>query len=123
MIIISTDRAPAAVGPYSQAIVTGGMVYTSGQIPIDPADGNLVGGGIVAQTEQTIKNIETILQAAGSDLTRVVKTTCYLADMGDFAPFNATYEKYFTGKPARSCIGSADLPKGALIEIGVIAEL
>ena len=123
MIIISTDRAPAAVGPYSQAIVTGGTVYTSGQIPIDPATGNLVSGGIVAQTEQTINNIAEILKAAGSDLTQVIKTTCYLADMGDFAPFNAVYEKYFTAKPARSCIGSVDLPKGALVEIDVVAEI
>ena len=122
MKIIQTKNAPAAIGPYSQAIVSGGFIYTSGQIPIDPATGALVDGNIEAQTEQAIKNLAAVLNAAGSDLTGVVKTTCFLQSIGDFAAFNAVYEKYFTGKPARSCVEVAALPKGALVEIEVIAE-
>lgn len=121
MNIIQTKKAPAAIGPYSQAIVTDGMIYTSGQIPLLPETGALSDGGIVGQTEQVIKNLSAVLEAAGSDLTKVVKTTCFLQNMGDFAAFNAIYEKHFTGKPARSCVEVAALPKGALVEIEVIA--
>lgn len=121
MNIIETKNAPAAIGPYSQAIVTDGMIYTSGQIPLLPETGALLEGGIVEQTEQVIKNLSAVLEAAGSDLTKVVKTTCFLQNMGDFAAFNAVYEKHFTGKPARSCVEVAALPKGALVEIEVIA--
>lgn len=121
MNIIQTKKAPAAIGPYSQAIVTDGMIYTSGQIPLLPETGALSDGGIVGQTEQVIKNLSAVLEAAGSDLTKVVKTTCFLRNMGDFAAFNAIYEKHFTGKPARSCVEVAALPKGALVEIEVIA--
>lgn len=121
MNIIQTQKAPAAIGPYSQAIVTDGMIYTSGQIPLLPETGALSDGGIVEQTEQVIKNLSAVLEAAGSDLTKVVKTTCFLQNMGDFAAFNAVYEKHFTGKPARSCVEVAALPKGALVEIEVIA--
>lgn len=121
MNAIQTKNAPAAIGPYSQAIVTDGMIYTSGQIPLVPETGALLDGGIVEQTEQVIKNLSAVLEAAGSDLTKVVKTTCFLQNMGDFAAFNAVYEKHFTGKPARSCVEVAALPKGALVEIEVIA--
>ena len=121
MNIIQTKNAPAAIGPYSQAIVTDGMIYTSGQIPLLPETGALLEGGIVEQTEQIIKNLSAVLEAAGSDLAKVVKTTCFLQNMGDFAAFNAVYEKHFTGKPARSCVEVAALPKGALVEIEVIA--
>lgn len=121
MNIIETKKAPAAIGPYSQAIVTDGMIYTSGQIPLLPETGALPEGGIVEQTEQVIKNLSAVLEAAGSDLTKVVKTTCFLQNMGDFAAFNRVYEKHFTGKPARSCVEVAKLPKGALVEIEVIA--
>jgi 2-iminobutanoate/2-iminopropanoate deaminase len=122
MKINGTNNAPAAIGPYSQAIVSGGFIYTSGQIPIDPATGALVEGGIEEQTEQVIKNLAAILEAAGSDLTRVIKTTCFLKNIGDFAAFNAVYERYFTSKPARSCVEVAAIPKGALVEIELIAE-
>lgn len=121
MKIIQTKNAPAAIGPYSQAIVTGDMIYTSGQIPLVPETGALLTGGIAEQTEQAIKNLAAVLEAAGSDLTKVVKTTCFLQNIGDFAAFNAVYEKHFTGKPARSCVEVAALPKGALVEIEVIA--
>lgn len=121
MNIIETKKAPAAIGPYSQAIVTDGMIYTSGQIPLLPETGALPEGGIVEQTEQVIKNLSAVLEAAGSDLTKVVKTTCFLQNMEDFAAFNRVYEKHFTGKPARSCVEVAKLPKGALVEIEVIA--
>lgn len=121
MNVIQTKNAPAAIGPYSQAIVTDGMIYTSGQIPLRPETGALVDGGIVEQTEQVIQNLSAVLEAAGSDLTKVVKTTCFLQSMGDFAAFNGVYEKYFTGKPARSCVEVAALPKGALVEIEAIA--
>lgn len=118
---IETKNAPAAIGPYSQAIVTDGMIYTSGQIPLLPETGALAGDSVAEQTEQVIKNLSAVLEAAGSDLTKVVKTTCFLQNMGDFAVFNAVYEKHFTGRPARSCVEVAALPKGALVEIEVIA--
>ena len=120
---ISTSSAPAALGPYSQAIKAGNMVYCSGQIPINPATGNVEAEGIEAQAEQAIKNVGEILTAAGTDYAHVVKTTCFLADMGDFAAFNAVYEKYFTDKPARSCVAVKSLPKGVLCEVEVIAYL
>lgn len=123
MNIISTKNAPGAIGPYSQAIVTGGMVYTSGQIAIDPATGNMVEGGIAEQTEQVCKNVKALLEAAGTSIDKVVKTTCFLADMADFAAFNEVYAKYFTGKPARSCVAVKTLPKGALAEIDTVGVL
>ena len=120
MEIISTTNAPAAIGPYSQGYEVNGLVYTSGQIPVDPVTGEIP-DGIAAQTERSCKNVQAILEAAGSDLTKVIKTTCFLADMNDFAAFNAVYEKYFVSKPARSCVAAAALPKGALVEVEVIA--
>lgn len=121
--VIYTPSAPAAIGPYSQAIAMNGLVYTSGQIAINPATGSIDAQGIEAQTEQVIRNLKAVLEAAGSSLTKVVKTTCFLQSMGDFAAFNAVYEKYFTGKPARSCVEVSKLPKGALVEIEVTAVL
>lgn len=123
MKTISTTKAPAAIGPYSQAKVTGNLLYASGQIPIDPATGNLCEGGICEQAEQVMRNIAAVLEEAGADFAQVVKTTCFLADMGDFAAFNEVYAKYFTGKPARSCVAVAGLPKGSLCEVEFIAEL
>ena len=120
---ISTDKAPAAIGPYSQAIVIGDMLFTSGQIPIDPATGNIDAVGITAQTEQVMKNLGEVLSEAGTSFENAVKTTCFLANIADFAEFNAVYAKYFTEKPARSCVAVKDLPKGALVEVEVIAEL
>ena len=122
MEIISTKEAPAAIGPYSQAIVSGNLIYTSGQIPINPASGNIEASDIAAQTEQVIKNLKAVLAASGSSLEKVVKTTCFLQHIQDFTTFNSVYEKYFTVKPARSCVEVAALPKGALVEIEVIAE-
>ena len=122
MKIISTTNAPAAIGPYSQGYAVNGFVYTSGQIPVDPATG-AVSEGISAQAEQSCENVAAILEAAGSDLTKVIKTTCFLADMGDFAAFNEVYAKYFTGKPARSCVAVKTLPKNVLCEIEAIAEV
>lgn len=119
-IVISTDKAPGAIGPYSQGWVVGDFVYTSGQIPVNPANGE-VPAGIAAQAEQSCKNVAAILEAAGSTLEGVVKTTCFLADMGDFAAFNEVYAKYFTSKPARSCVAVKDLPKGVLCEIEAVA--
>ena len=119
---IETAKAPAAIGPYSQAMAVGNLIYTSGQIPLVPETGEFVQGGIQEQTQQVIKNLAAVLEAAGSDLTKVVKTTCFLQNMSDFAAFNGVYEKHFTGKPARSCVAVAALPKGALVEIEVIAE-
>ena len=121
--IISTASAPAAVGPYSQAVKIGNTIYCSGQIAIDPATGMFNGSGIKAQTEQVIKNISALLSAAGADFSDVVKTTCFLADINDFAEFNAIYAEYFTGKPARSCVAVSALPKGALLEVEVIAVI
>ena len=118
---IATDKAPAAIGPYSQAIVCNGMLYTSGQIAIDPAVGDIVAKDIDGQTEQVMQNLSAVLTAAGTNFTQVVKTTCFLADIADFAAFNAIYGKYFSEKPARSCVAAKALPKGALVEVEVIA--
>ena len=123
MKTISTDKAPAAVGPYSQAKVVGGLLFASGQIPLNPTTGTVVEGGIVEQTEQVCKNIEAVLAEAGSDFSKVIKTTCFLADINDFKPFNEVYAKYFTGKPARSCVAVKDLPKGVLCEVETIAVI
>lgn len=119
---VFTEQAPAAIGPYSQAVKTGGLVYTSGQIPINPATGAIEAQEIKGQTEQVMKNLEAVLQAAGSSFERAVKTLCFLKSMDDFAAFNEVYARYFTGKPARSCVAVASLPKGALVEVEVIAE-
>ena len=119
----STDKAPAAIGPYSQAISSGGFLYTSGQIPLDPATGEITGSDISAQTEQVAKNIEALLKANGIGFDRVIKTTCFLADMGDFAEFNKAYEKYFISKPARSTVAVKTLPRNVLCEIETISEL
>lgn len=123
MNAIHTEKAPAAVGPYSQAMISGGFVYTSGQIALDPVSGALVGDTTAAQAEQVMKNLGEVLSAAGSSFEKAVKTCCYLADMADFGPFNEVYGRYFTGKPARSCVAVKTLPKGALCEVEVIAEL
>ena len=120
---ISTDKAPAAIGPYSQAIVVGNLVFTSGQIPIDPKTASVDAVGIVAQAEQVMKNLGEVLSAAGSSFEKAVKTTCFLADMADFQAFNEVYAKYFTEKPARSCVAVRSLPKGVLCEVEVIAEI
>lgn len=122
MKVISTETAPAAIGPYSQAIVTNGLVFASGQIPVDPATGAPAGDTIDTQAEQSCKNVAAILAAAGSDMTKVVKTTCFLADIADFAKFNEIYAKYFVSCPARSCVAAKALPKGVLCEIEAIAE-
>lgn len=123
MKTIETKNAPAAIGPYTQAKEINGLVYTSGQIPINPVSGQIEAADITGQTEQTIKNLDAVLNAAGSSLEKVIKTTCFLKNIGDFAMFNEVYGKYFTGKPARSCVEVAALPKGALVEIEVIAEV
>ena len=120
---VNTNNAPAAVGPYTQAIITGNLVYTSGQIPLVPETGKLVEGGIAEQSEQACKNIMAVLEAAGSDASKIVKTFCFLQNMADFASFNQVYAKYFTSLPARSCVEVAALPKGALVEIEAIAEV
>ena len=119
--VISTTDAPAAVGPYSQAIKVGNTLYTSGQIALDPATGTLAPAEIEAQSEQVMKNLAAVLEAAGYTFDEVIKTTCFLQDMGHFAAFNAIYEKYFVSKPARSCVAAAALPKGALVEVELIA--
>jgi 2-iminobutanoate/2-iminopropanoate deaminase len=123
MKVISTNSAPAAIGPYSQAIVTDGLLFASGQIPLSPETGAVVSGGIKEQAEQVMKNIAAVLAAAGSDFTKVVKTTCFLITMDDFAAFNEIYAKYFTEKPARSCVAVSALPKGVSVEVEVIAEV
>lgn len=120
---IATNQAPAAIGPYSQAVVVGNLVYTSGQIAIDPAVGDIVATDVQGQTEQVMKNLGAVLAAAGTTYEKVVKTTCFLADIADFAAFNEIYGKYMTEKPARSCVAAKALPKGALVEVEVIAEL
>ncbi len=120
---ISTDKAPAAIGPYSQGIISNGMLFASGQIPINPATGNIEGEDIAAQAELVMKNIGALLAEAGTDYTRVVKTTCFLADMGDFGAFNEIYARYFTEKPARSCVAVKTLPKNVLCEVEVIAQV
>ena len=120
---VATSKAPAAIGPYSQAVKQGELVFTSGQIAIDPAAGDIVAKDIVGQTEQVMKNLCEVLRAAGSAPELVIKTTCFLANIGDFAAFNEIYGKYFTEKPARSCVAVAALPKGALVEVEAIALL
>ena len=120
---VSTDKAPAAIGPYSQAIVIKDVVFTSGQIPINPASGNIEAVTIEQQAEQVMKNLGEVLKAAGTCFENAVKTTCFLADMNDFAAFNAVYAKYFTTKPARSCVAVKTLPKNVLVEVEVIASL
>jgi len=123
MNTIHTDKAPAAVGPYSQAKVVGGLLFASGQIPLNPTTGTVVEGGIVEQTEQVCKNIEAVLTEAGTDFSKVVKTTCFLADINDFKAFNEVYANYFTSKPARSCVAVKDLPLGVSVEVEIIAEV
>ena len=123
MNVIYTENAPAAIGPYSQAMVTGDLLFTSGQIGLDPKTGAPAGDTIEAQAEQVMQNLAAVLTEAGSSFEKVVKTTCFLADMGDFAAFNAIYAKYFTGKPARSCVAVKTLPKGMLVEVECIAEV
>lgn len=120
---IATDKAPAAIGPYSQAMVTGSLVFTSGQIPINPENGNIEAVGITEQTEQVMKNLGAVLAAAGSSYEKAVKTTCFLANISDFSAFNEVYARYFTEKPARSCVAVKDLPRGVLVEVEVIAEI
>jgi 2-iminobutanoate/2-iminopropanoate deaminase len=123
MKIIQTNSAPAAIGPYSQAVCSGGLVFTSGQIPLDPETGSVVEGTIKEQTLQVIKNLAAVLEEAGSGLTGVIKTTCFLADMNDFAAFNEVYAEYFSGKPARSTVAVKQLPRDVLVEIEAVAEL
>ena len=120
---ITTKDAPGAIGPYSQAVAHGGMVYTSGQIALDPVEGVIVGQDVKTQTERVMKNLDAVLKAAGSSFDHVVKTTCFLADMNDFAAFNEVYGSYITSAPARSCVAVKDLPKGALVEVEVIAVI
>ncbi|MCI5901104.1 MAG: RidA family protein [Blautia sp.] len=121
MKVVYTDKAPAAIGPYSQAMVVGNMLFTSGQIPVVPETGELAGETIEAQAEQVMKNLSAVLAEAGSSFEKAVKTTCFLADMGDFAAFNEIYAKYFVNKPARSCVAVKTLPKNVLCEVEVIA--
>ena len=121
--IVHTENAPEAIGPYSQAIVTNSFVFTSGQIPINPDNGNIEATGIAEQTEQVCRNLKAVLEASGSSLDKVLKTTCFLHKIEDFAQFNEVYAKHFTGKPARSCVAVKDLPKGALVEIEAVAEI
>lgn len=120
---ISTAKAPAAIGPYSQAIVCGNLLFTSGQIPLDPENGQMEGTNITEQTERVMKNLDAVLTEAGASFDSIVKTTCFLADMSDFAAFNEVYAKYIPSAPARSCVAVKALPKGALVEVEVIAEL
>ncbi|MCD8380237.1 MAG: RidA family protein [Lachnospiraceae bacterium] len=120
---ISTENAPAAIGPYSQAYITGDLLFTSGQVPLDPKTGAVVGTTIEEQAEQVMKNLGALLDAAGSSYEKTVKTTCFLADMGDFAAFNEVYARYFTEKPARSCVAVKTLPKNVLCEVELIAEV
>ena len=123
MKIVSTTNAPSAIGPYSQAIISGGMVYTSGQIAIDPQSGNIEAKTIEEQTHRVCQNVKAVLEASGSSLDKVVKTVCFLADMNDFATFNGIYAQYFTSKPARSCVAVKTLPKNVLVEIDTVAEV
>ena len=123
MEYISTEKAPKAIGPYSQAVRVGNILFTSGQIPLDPASGEIKGETIEEQTERICENLKAVLEAAGADFSRVVKTTCFLSDMADFGKFNEVYLKYFVSKPARSCVAVKTLPKNVLAEIEVIAEL
>ena len=119
---ITTSNAPKAIGPYSQAVRAGGFIFTSGQIPLDPESGEIVGKDISSQTEQVMKNLSAVLKAAGTGFENAVKTTCFLADIADFAAFNAVYGKYIASAPARSCVAVKDLPKGALVEVEIIAS-
>jgi 2-iminobutanoate/2-iminopropanoate deaminase len=123
MKVIQTNAAPAAIGPYSQGFTAGGLVFTSGQIPLAPETGEVVGKTVAEQTEQAIKNLSAVLQAGGSALSKVIKTTCFLADMNDFAAFNEVYAKHFPGKPARSTVAVRQLPKSVLVEIEAVAEI
>ena len=123
MKTVSTKNAPSAIGPYSQAVICGNMVYTSGQIPINPLTGLIEAEGIAEQTEPVMKNLGAVLETAGSSYAKAVKTTCFLTDISDFAKFNEIYAKYFTEKPARSCVAVKELPKGALVEVEVIAQI
>ena len=123
MKTVYTDKAPAAIGPYSQAMIVNGVLFTSGQIPVDPATGEIAGDTILQQAEQVMKNLGAVLEEAGTSFENVVKTTCFLADMGDFAAFNEVYAKYFVNKPARSCVAVKTLPKNVLCEVEVIAEI
>ncbi|MDR0377703.1 MAG: RidA family protein [Spirochaetaceae bacterium] len=123
MKIVQTEAAPAAIGPYSQAIIGGNLIFTSGQIPLSAETGDVVGAAITEQTERVIKNLKAVLEAAGSSLEKVIKTTCFLADMGDFAAFNEVYARHFTGKPARSTVAVKQLPRNVLVEIEAVAEL
>ena len=120
---IATDKAPGAIGPYSQAVIAGQMIYTSGQLPIDPETGNIEGKDITSQAEQVMKNLFEILKEGGATFDNVVKTTCFLADIADFAKFNEVYAKYIKSAPARSCFAVKDLPKGALVEVEAVAYL
>ncbi|MBQ1251696.1 MAG: RidA family protein [Firmicutes bacterium] len=120
---IATESAPKAIGPYSQAVLVGNMLYTSGQIPLDPQSGEMVGDDIKTQTEQVMKNLSAVLEAAGASFDDVVKTTCFLADIADFAAFNEVYAAYITSAPARSCVAVKDLPRGAMVEVEVIAYI
>ncbi|MCH5147142.1 MAG: RidA family protein [Clostridiales bacterium] len=123
MKTVETKNAPAAIGPYSQAKITGNYVFCSGQIPVNPATSLIEGKTVAEQTHQSCKNVAALLEAAGTSIDKVIKTTCFLANIADFGEFNAVYEKYFTTKPARSCVAVKDIPKGALVEIEVIAEI
>ena len=123
MKTVETKNAPAAIGPYSQAKIVGNMVFCSGQIPVNPATSQIDGKTVGEQTHQSCKNVAELLKAAGTSIEKVIKTTCFLADIADFAEFNSVYEQYFTSKPARSCVAVKDIPKGALVEIEAIAEI
>lgn len=123
MKTVATTNAPGAIGPYSQAMITGNLVFTSGQIAINPATGNIEAVTIEEQTKQVCENLKAVLEAAGTSIEKAVKTTCFLADMADFAAFNGVYGEYFTGKPARSCVAAKELPRGVKCEVEVIAEL
>ena len=120
---IATDKAPNAIGPYSQAVVYGNFLFTSGQIPLDPATGAMVDGDITVQAERVMQNLQAVLTAAGTCFDHVIKTTCFLADMNDFAAFNAVYGKYITSAPSRSCVAVKELPKGSLVEVEIIAYI
>ncbi len=123
MKIIATNEAPAAIGPYSQGMIVGNLVYTSGQIPVDPKTGMIAGDTIETQAEQSLKNVKAVLEAGGASLDSIVKTTCFIADMADFAAFNAVYASYIKNAPARSCVAVKTLPKNVLVEIEAIAEI
>ena len=123
MKVVTTDAAPAAIGPYSQAMISGNLVFASGQIPLSPESGEIIGSTITEQKEQVCKNVKALLEAAGTSIEKVVKSTCFLADMSDFAAFNEVYAKHFIGKPARSTVAAKGLPRNVLVEIETIAEI